>query len=85
MSRRNLLALLSKLDRQAAGEQTECTILNYQNASSAYWQRMKTLRVVAVNDQEFYGAQERAAGVMQPSDEATLPKPARGVISPGVF
>jgi hypothetical protein len=36
LTRRNLLALLSKLDRAAAGENTECTILKQDTLHPHY-------------------------------------------------
>lgn len=83
LSRRNLAALLSKLDRQKDGEETHCTIVKHQQPSAAYRQTMKTLVVVAVEDEEFYGSQERAAGEMHPAEEDKLDKPSTGVVYSG--
>lgn len=54
LSRRNLLTLLSKLDRQASGDITECTIIKCDTAHEKYPQTMKELHVVAVEDEEYY-------------------------------
>ena len=79
LSRRNLLALLSKLDRDEVGEKTECTIIKQQQPSPAYRQTMKQIAVIAVQDDEYYGSQNRGAGEMHPADEQKLPKPEKGV------
>ncbi len=85
LSRRNLLALLSKLDREAAGEQTACTIIKYKNAGdkfkkdTCYQQTMESIMVVAVQDEKYYAAENRQAGVMHESDEVKLPKPEQGI------
>ena len=50
LSRRNLLTLLSKLDRRAA-----------------------------VEDEEYYVAQDRPAGAMHPSDEKNTTMPSTGI------
>lgn len=49
LSRRNLLTLLSKLDRKAGGEETKCTIKKYRNPDAlAYIQTMDGAEVTAV-------------------------------------
>ena len=68
LSRRNLLALLSKLDRAEAGEETACTIIKYQAISNRYAQSMDECYVVAIEDEEYYGAQKRSAGTMHLKD-----------------
>jgi len=75
LSRRNLEALLSKLDRRAAGEETRCTIEKYRQPSSHYQQTMDFISVVAVEDDEYYNSQGRHPGEMHPSDEANLTNP----------
>jgi hypothetical protein len=79
LSRRNLLALLSKLDRDAAGEETACTLIKHQQPSPAYQQTMKEIAVIAVQDEDYYGAQERPAGEVHPADEAKLTPPSTGI------
>ena len=75
LSRRNLLALLSKLDRQANGDETMCTIIkNKQPGQAAYNQTMEQIAVIAVEDDEYYGAQNRPAGEIHPADESKLNK-----------
>jgi hypothetical protein len=66
LSRRNLLTLLSKLDRKAAGESTECTILKFDNTHSRFPQSMQSIAVIAIEDAEYY--QERDAGSVHPKD-----------------
>jgi hypothetical protein len=79
LSRRNLLTLLSKLDREAAGDDTHCTIIKHKQGSTAYQQTMESIRIIAVADEEYYGAQDRAAGEMHPDDEAKLSTPSTGL------
>ena len=54
LSRRNLLTLLSKLDRRAAGEQTECAIIKADTEHPTYSQSMPAIFVAAVEDSEYY-------------------------------
>jgi len=67
LSRRNLLTLLSKLDRQAAGEATVCTLVKSDNAHPKYPQTMDHIYVTAVEDTDYYI--DRSAGDVHPSDE----------------
>jgi hypothetical protein len=83
LSRRNLLALLSKLDRDAAGEHTVCTLIKYQQPSPQYQQTMREIAVIAVQDEDYYGTQERPAGEMHPSDEVNLQPPSTGTVYTG--
>ena len=70
LSRRNLLALLSKLDRQAAGDETACAIIKYKYPADPYCNTIDQVVVTAVADEEFYA--NRQPGVMHPLDEANL-------------
>jgi len=70
LSRRNLLALLSKLDRQEAGDATACAIIKYSNPTDPYCNTMDQVMVIAVPDEEFYTT--RQPGAMHPADEARL-------------
>jgi hypothetical protein len=79
LSRRNLVSLLAKLDADAAGIDTACTIVKYQQPGAAYRQTMKEIAVIAVQDEEYYGAQARPAGEMHPREEVQLDKPSTGV------
>ena len=73
LSRRNLLTLLSKLDRIAAGEQSHATIIKYRNDDvSEYQQSMKEVHIVAVEDALYYAAMDRLPGVIHPDDEKTI-------------
>lgn len=85
LSRRNLMALLSKLDRDAAGESTYCSIIKYQQLSPHYKQTMKVIMVTAVQDEDYYTDQARSAGEMHPDDEKNLPKPTTGISGPPIF
>lgn len=66
LSRRNLLTLLSKLDRRVAGQPTECTIIKNDNTHLGYRQTMKSIEVVAVEDEDYY--RERPPGPVHDSD-----------------
>jgi hypothetical protein len=50
LTRRNLLTLISKLDRKGKGENTACTIVKADNLHEKYPQTMKSLTVVAVEN-----------------------------------
>lgn len=60
LSRRNLLVLLSKLDRQAAGEETACTIVKQSTTGG-------DVQVTAMEDSIVYA--NRQPGVMLEVDE----------------
>jgi hypothetical protein len=70
LSRRNLLTLLSKLERLEAGEETGCAIIKYANPTDPYCNTIDQVKVVAVPDDEFYT--NRSPGIMHPLDEAKL-------------
>lgn len=82
LSRRNLLALLAKLDANvAAGCQvSQCSIIKHQpDMNAPHRQSMQDIVVIAVEDEAFYGGQGRAAGEMHPREEKNLPKPSTGL------
>lgn len=66
LSRRNLLTLLSKLDRAAEGEETLCTIIKTDTQHEQYPCDYVT-RVIAVEDADYY--RDRAAGEVYPADD----------------
>ena len=70
LSRRNLLALLSKLDRQAAGDATACAIIKYANPADPYCNTIDQVTVIAIPDEKFYT--NRQPGAMHPLDEVRL-------------
>jgi hypothetical protein len=70
LSRRNLMALLSKLDHQAASGSTACTIIKFRNSSDPFIQSMDTIAVTAVEDDVYYTS--RNPGIMHPRDEAVI-------------
>lgn len=70
LSKRNLLTLLSKLERLERGEETACAIVKYANSTDPYCNSMNEVMVIAIPDNEFYT--NRAPGVMHPLDEAKL-------------
>ena len=54
LSRRNLLTLLSKLDRKKNGEMTQCCIIKCDNQHPKYPQSMDSIAVHAIEDDEYY-------------------------------
>lgn len=80
LSERNLRALLSKLDRLKAGEETACTLIKHQGGSK-YRQSMDVIRVTAVLDSDFYADQGREPGEVHPKDVPAAP-PYPGYILP---
>lgn len=69
LSRRNLLALLSKLDRVKAGQHSACTLEKCDNVHPKYPQTMPSIVVTAVEDEDYYV--DRSAGALHPADEVT--------------
>ena len=67
LSRRNLLTLLSKLDRKAAGEDTECMLIKQDNKHKTYPQTMDRCAIMALEDDEYYT--ERKPGAVNEKDE----------------
>lgn len=67
LSRRNLLTLLSKLDRFEQGQETRCAIVKYANPLDPYCNTIDEVMVIAVPDEKFYT--QRVPGVMHPLDE----------------
>jgi len=70
LSRRNLLTLLSKLDRKANGEDTKCSLIKCDDKHPKYPQSMSHIMVTALENEEYYT--ERNAGTMHPSDEIVI-------------
>jgi hypothetical protein len=70
LTRRDLLTLLSKLDRKASGDDTACTILKNDNKHPKYPQTMASIDVVAVEDAEYYT--DRLPGDVHPLDESVV-------------
>ena len=70
LSRRNLLALLSKLDRRKVGEVTACTLVKRDNPHPLYAQSLPEILVTAVEDEDYYT--EREPGPILPVDEARI-------------
>lgn len=83
LSRRNLMALLSKLDRVKRGEHSACSIIKSDNLHPKYAQSMQdcmvtavedaalSCEVTAVEDEDYYT--ERPAGAVHPKDAPKLP------------
>ena len=69
LSKRNLLTLLSKLERLENGEQTACSLVKYRNPVGKYIQSDEAVLIMAVPDNEYYADQQRPAGVVHPSDD----------------
>lgn len=67
LSRHNLLTLLSKLDRKAKGEDTQCTIIKKDDTHAKYPQSCPMIVVTAIEDGEYYDTRE--AGEVHPLDD----------------
>lgn len=66
LSRRNLLTLLSKLDRVKQGEISACTIIKRDNDNPKHSQSMKEIMVSAIEDEDYYI--DRPPGIVHPKD-----------------
>ncbi len=66
LTRRNLLTLLSKLDRVKAGGQSARTLIKQDTLHSKY-PCSDVISVTALEDEEYYI--DREAGVILPADE----------------
>lgn len=66
LSRRNLLSLLSKLDRTAAGDTSACTLIKRDSSHPTYPQTHDTIIVTAVEDEDYY--KDRSPGLINPLD-----------------
>jgi hypothetical protein len=66
LSRKNLLTLLSKLDRVKSGDLSACTLIKSDNQHPKYSQTMKDILVTAVEDEDYYT--DRSAGDVHPLD-----------------
>ena len=64
LSRRNLLSLLSKLDRVAVGESSACAIIKRDDLHPVYPQSMREILVQAVEDDVYY-ADRKAGAVLE--------------------
>ena len=67
LSRKNLLTLLSKLDRQKEGDSTACTLVKCDNTHPVYPQSHDQILVKALEDEEYYT--DREPGSVHPSDD----------------
>lgn len=70
LSRRNLLTLLSKLDRAERGDQTACTLVKQDTVHPKY-PCTDVIVVTAVEDSDYY--EYRSAGEVHPADEPRGP------------
>lgn len=80
LSRRNLLTLLSKLDRKELGEETACTIIKNDNTHPEFPQSMESVMVTAVEDDVYYA--HRNPGMMHPADDPALKEEKIEVLTP---
>lgn len=69
LTRRNLLTLLSKLDRQAAGETTACTIIKHDTVHPKF-PIQEAVIVTAIEDEEYY--EDREPGDVHFADHPAL-------------
>jgi len=70
LSKRNLLTLLSKLERLEHGDETACAIVKYSNPTDLYCNTIDQVIVVAIPDEMFYT--NREPGIMHPLDEEKI-------------
>ena len=66
LSRRNLLTLLSKLDRKAKGEFTAATLIKHDGQGPDFNQTMPIVLITAIEDDVYYG--NREPGEVHPLD-----------------
>ena len=66
LSRRNLLALLSKLDRVATGDFSNRTLIKHDSQHPIYPQSEPSITVIAVEDSDYYI--DREPGEILPAD-----------------
>ena len=67
LSKRNLLVLLSKLERFEKGEETKCAIIKGANSLDPYcMQGIDSCMIVAIPDEKYYVGRE--PGAMNPKD-----------------
>lgn len=69
VTRRNLLTLLSKLDRKKAGEQTERMLVKTDTLHPQY-PCSEVIIIMALEDEEYYT--DRQPGRLHPADEANV-------------
>lgn len=69
LSKRNLLTLLSKLERFEQGQETKCAIIKYSNPMDPYSNTVDDVMIIAIPDEKFYT--NRTAG---PVHELDVPK-----------
>lgn len=70
LSKRNLLTLLSKLERFEAGEETRCALIKRANLLDPYCLSVageEDIMVIAIPDDKYYV--NRQAGEVHPKDE----------------
>lgn len=65
ISRRNLLTLLSKLDRQLEGQLTHCRLDKPESTNPSYPHKEYT--IIAVEDHDYYS--NREPGEVHPADD----------------
>ncbi len=74
LSRRNLLTLLSKLDRKKAGEQTHCCIIKQDTLNPEFPQTgASEVQVIAVENEEYYI--DRTPGAVHDKDNPNPSQP----------
>lgn len=67
LSKRNLLTLLSKLERFEQGEETACSIIKFANPLDPYCNTLDQVAVIAIPDEKYYITRE--PGFVLPIDE----------------
>ncbi len=70
LSKRNLLTLLSKVERFEKGEETKCSLIKYKNELDPYCMEIggeDSVMVIAIPDEKYYVGRE--AGTVHEKDE----------------
>lgn len=67
LTRKNLLTLLSKLDRKKEGGLSFCTIIKHDTVHPKYPQSHPNIMITALEDEDYYD--DREAGPVYPPDD----------------
>lgn len=69
LSKRNLLTLLSKVERFERGEETKCSLIKYKNELDPYCLEIgsDSVMVIAIPDEKYYAGRE--AGPVHVKDD----------------
>lgn len=70
LSRRNLLTLLSKLDRVKLGEKSTCSLVKNDTCNLSYPQTCECIMITAVENEDYYT--EREPGEVLAKDDPSF-------------